>query len=262
MPNEKVEKTWKQIITLQQYVKNRLLIAEELDPKNKTWLQPLLEQRNALDHIVQCQAAVFGMKVFDMKVVAESPLKEAVAEASSPADAGEAAAVFQRAAKADYCSKNLNKALAHLYRSYFDVADWISIIIREQISETLNPYSNESIKAALPKYYSSFRPRIEEIRLDIAEIRGKKDIGGPNLISEVDEYEKQLDELTDIDRAVICAVPALQDHRKRERRNIILTAVVLPIALLFIGYLLGHLNLGKNQERPALGTTQSSPSSK
>ena len=76
----------------------------------------------------------------------------------------------------DYQCRSLSKALGHEYRGFSDWADWLAIILREAISDTLKPYSTACIQASLPDYYSRDQLRVVEISEAIAQIRGDKDI--------------------------------------------------------------------------------------
>src|ERR1017187_8808878 len=153
---------WEKVVKLHAYVKGRMIQAEELDPKLNTFSPAVNEQRSALDHILRAKAAEVGIKPgVDLK----------------------------------YQQIQLDKALGHLYRAYFDVADWLAICIRDRVVKVLKRYSAECIKAAIPEYYRTFRTSLEEIPLAIAELRNRKDIGGSDLLAEVDHYEEQLDKL-------------------------------------------------------------------
>ncbi|MEA1950851.1 MAG: hypothetical protein U9N87_05670, partial [Planctomycetota bacterium] len=70
-----------------------------------------------------------------------------------------------------------HKAVGHAYRAFFDAADWLGMVLREAITATLYQYAPECISAAIPDYYATMKPRIEDICGEIAQIRDDKDIG-------------------------------------------------------------------------------------
>lgn len=98
---------WTKIVAVHLSLKQLIIKGEEFDKELETYVQPTLEQRSALDHICRAQAASLGLKDVDDPDT--------------------------------YASQQLDKALGHLYRGYFDAADWFSISIRDRISETLPP---------------------------------------------------------------------------------------------------------------------------
>jgi hypothetical protein len=150
------EGTWDRITELHQQTKALLLLLEELGLEHRSFLQPVFEQRDALDHIIRAKAVLRGLK--------QVPDSE------------------------EYVRTNLDKAVGHLYRAFFDVADWIGLTLRERLQTELEPYSTEAIHALLPEYYAEIRPVLTQFVSDIANIRGSKDIGKNELIMDVKRY--------------------------------------------------------------------------
>ncbi len=87
----------------------------------------------------------------------------------------------------------LEKALAHEIRAFFDVADYICIGIREYISKRLNRLRKNYIKKIWTEYLSQ-KERIYNSSLEIAEIRNNRN---GNLDS-IEKYKYQLDEMLEI----------------------------------------------------------------
>ncbi len=175
---------WRRFLEVHQYVKDLTLAGEESGYELETFLQPLQEQRHALEHIVRARAAEFGIK--------ESPAP-------------------------DYIDNNLDKALGHIYRCFFDTADWLSINIRGKIIDTFEPYSRQSLVDLVPEYYQKIRPQLERINHEIAKIRGKKDIpSGPNTIPEIEKYGTILKELIDFQEKIESYIPQLQECKNEE----------------------------------------------
>jgi len=203
---------WAQIVHLQQCAKSLILLAEEHDEIDdwKTLPQPLLEQRNALDHVCRVMAVEVGVKT-DV----------------AP----------------DYIDKNLDKTVGHMYRAFFDIADWSSIVIRRHLLRAVRPYNPECIKENIPEFYPEIRPRIERISTIIAGIRRDKDIGGEHcsIIELVVSYEAIVRELWQYYELICSRIPGLNEYKTKQRLDFfkkwgwaIVAAVVGGIFLFWI----------------------------
>lgn len=147
---------WKAIIHIHNESKALFILCEEIEPHEfRSFLQPFNELRHAYEHVVRSKANEFGMG--------------------------------KKLSGSEYQYNSLNKALGHEYRGFFDCADWLAVILREAIIETLKPFPLSCIQAALPEYYSNYRIRIDKISKEIATIRGDKDIEGTNKTADGDE---------------------------------------------------------------------------
>jgi hypothetical protein len=199
-PRPNAEELWRAIVEVHNESKALFLFCEELEPRQfKTFLQPYNELRHAYEHAVRSKA------------------NELQLGKGSPSDI--------------YQSESLGKCLAHEYRGFFDCADWLTVILRESVQETLQPYSNACIKSALPDYYSRDRIRVTELSESIAKIRGDKDIArkqesedevtpmAPAVLDEVRKYKEILSELRHIREKVWKALPALIDYQRKEKRE-------------------------------------------
>jgi chromosome segregation ATPase len=181
---------WTNIVRLQQEIKRLSVLAAENQIDSQEFLQPILEQRSALDHICRAKAAETGL--------------------------------FSKAPGSDYVEKQYDKAIGHLYRAFFDVADWLGLTIKEKILELATPYDADVIQDVMPEYYRDVRPRIEGLIQEVADIRSDKDIGQTNtsLIKQVDEYAKKVRELLDMYAKLLPKVPALREcQRKRNKEK-------------------------------------------
>lgn len=174
-----------ELVKLYDAVKAVILFGEEISPHNVTFPQILKELRDAFDHLMRVFAAKIGAK-------------------AAPTE--------------DYVEINLDKAFSHVYRSAYDALDWISIIIRAEISIELDGYSTSAIEASLPAYYTTIKPRLESaIPQGIARIRGMKDIGAPEPKS-ISEYANLVEELKGYRETIINAKLSLIDYSKREKK--------------------------------------------
>ena len=161
------------------------MLAEELEPeKHKIFVQPLLEGRSALEHICRAMSVENGL-IEDTD--------------------------------ADYAKKNFDKAIGHLYRAFFDIADWLGVTIREKLIDLVEPYDNECIVAVAPEYYPEIKSKIELMAKNIAGIREKKDIGNShNLISQVEEYVWEIDSILELHNSLVAKIPAMEEYKSKQ----------------------------------------------
>ena len=115
--------------------KDLFIRCEELLPDMKIFVAPLLEHRDAFDHI---------MTAFSYK-------KE-----RKEVDIG-----------------NLKSAFGHETRAYFDTADYACIKVREYISLSLKKFSNRKINKVWPEY-KAIRKKIIDWSEDIYTVRNSR----------------------------------------------------------------------------------------
>lgn len=158
---------WDNICKIYFLTKHYLLLSEELSEEFDTFLQPLKEHRDAFDHI----ARVYGSHMLKRKIDDVEKYKE----------------------------DNMNKAVGHTYRAFFDTADWLSYICRNKIRMLLSGYNKEQISERYDKYDET-KKILESIPKEIARIRENKDLSDDEsiLIKEVEQYSHILDQLLDI----------------------------------------------------------------
>ena len=167
------EDTWRLLVKIHNYTKLLLLKAEEVDDKFTFFFPPLVQHRDALDHIMRAAYS----KVFPAEYAANQ-------EEAEKLDGK------------DYADRQLDKALGHAYRAFFDAADWLGMVYRERMRIILSGYSAETINDVLNDFAATVQPRIERISLEIAALRGEKDIGNKKkLIGGADKYFDLTEEL-------------------------------------------------------------------
>lgn len=189
-----------QIVELYLNLKKLIIVSEELlrgyktsgeprEERRHTFLQPILEQRNTLDHLMRAEAVVLGK--------------------SSRSNADE------------YVRKQLIKALHHLYRGYFDAADWLSIRTREEVLHLLGGHSHQAINAAIPNYYSELRPQLEQYSGKIAALRSDKDAEKEpdEMFADVEHYAQVLERIKEIYETIALRMPSLLEHSASEERR-------------------------------------------
>ncbi|MCK5804014.1 MAG: hypothetical protein KAI66_14350 [Lentisphaeria bacterium] len=175
---------WRDFVNLYFRTKSLFIQAEELSFEKDTVLQPIMEWRHALDHLMRAKTAELGN------------------------DSSQYAP--------DYTDKQFSKALGHCYRAYFDTADWFSMVMRDRILHALQDYSPTAITAALPTYYSEMRLRINTINDEISGLREGKDIQDEGLIDGIDHYDKLLQELKEMCIQIESGERAILAYRHNE----------------------------------------------
>lgn len=199
---------WDGIISLYNTIKSLYALCEETDPELKTNLQPFNEFRAALDHM---------MRIAGIEKTDEYQNKSAVEEAT--------------------------KLRSHLRRALFDICDMLAINYRTKIIDSLQAFSVDEIKSAIPTYYSEIRPRIEEISESIPELRTEKRY---NSVEEeetaVNDYPMVIKELQGFNKTIVNSMPSLIEiHEKNaltlkeaDRKGLVWLKIV-PVAGIVIG---------------------------
>ena len=212
MENDK----WSEIVEIHNQTKSWFLWVEEKEKGFKTYLQPIKELRDALEHIIRARANALGLD--------------------------------GKAQDQTYQEKNLDKALGHEYRAFFDTADWLATCFREKIAETLTPYESNIIVKVAPEYYQETLPRFEEIAEVIAELRSKKDIATKFMPETAREYQSILDELKETYQMIASKIPSLErlrsekqeeeeKARREKRHDIFITVIVAVVCAILSGLL-------------------------
>lgn len=151
---------WMEAIQLYNDFKELYITCEQVDPKQQAVWQSLNELRNALDHL---------MRVMDIQF-----------NGSSSHDA----------------QHEFVRMRGHLRRAFFDICDLLSIHLYNKIINTLEPFAPETIKEAIPNYYTELRPEIEKIQMQISEYRRTKGSSGEP--EAVQSYKADVKKLRDI----------------------------------------------------------------
>lgn len=195
---------WEKVISLYNSVKAMYALCEETDPDLCTNLQPLNEFRAALDHL---------MRIVAIQNVDEYKNKDATDEA--------------------------RKLQSHLRRAFFDICDMLSINYRGKIVSALKKYDVECIQGALPDYYPTVKPRLQEISEIIATLRTGKRFNGSGEETAVDEYLEIVTELKQYYRTVLSATASLNELRTKTRVKKAFVYWIIPIGGVIVGAVIG-----------------------
>lgn len=186
---------WKLIVKIHNLTKTLVILSEELDPNHQFYFPIIIQQRDCLEHIVRAYYAWLN--------------PESLKESKN--------GIFD---SKEYIERQLEKALGHIYRAFFDAADWISILYREQISEIMSIYSLKTINTVFPNYCKKITPKIDKISMEIANIRNSKDIAHTNeVFGGVDHYMDLIHELAICMDEVRGAQPELNKFELDETMN-------------------------------------------
>ncbi len=193
---------WKELIELFNTTKWLYALCEEIDPDFCTNLQPLNEFRAALDHL---------MRIMAIQNLTEYADKSAVDE-----------------------SKKLR---SHLRRALFDISDMLSMHYRNKIVDMLKKYSVDEIQQVMPTYYSTIKPRFEQIYVEIAALRTERRFNTFKSEDAIDEYPKVIEELMGYHDAIVVALPSLNEIKRKNRLKNLLLTWIIPISGVAIGIL-------------------------
>lgn len=161
---------WNEYSYIHNSTKELYILTEEYDEELSSFIQPIKEQRDSLEHIVRAYNKYYYKN--DLRI-----------------------------SKSDeqYIKGNLSKALGHNFRAFFDCADILSIIIREKLSRSLNDFSYSEILNAWPNYEEK-RLFLIDIPDKFAKLRTSKDVvkKSEDKVKMVDEYMELIHELMSI----------------------------------------------------------------
>lgn len=136
--------------------KKLFIRAEEILVEMKFFVAPMIEHRDALEHIMRYMT-------LKQPVLTQDALDE------------------------------LERALGHEIRAYFDIADFVCVTVREYIAMSLKRVSRKKIEKIWSDY-SAIREEVVKVSEDIAEIR----INRQGTMEYIDKYKPVLDKLFDI----------------------------------------------------------------
>lgn len=167
--NEFLKEFWNKYSFIHNSTKELYILSEEYEDEMSSFIQPIKEQKDSLEHIVRAYTR-YSEKVTNLSDDDEK-----------------------------YIRKNLDKAIGHTFRSFFDCADIFSIIIRENLSKELKRFSYSQIIRVWPEY-EGFRKKLVDTPKQIADLRTNKDIAKDNvdIIAMVDEYKKTIYQIWEI----------------------------------------------------------------
>lgn len=161
---------WKRISEIHDITKELYIRSEEYSDELKAFIQPIKELKDAYEHIVRANSKAFCNDFKNEDI--------------------------------NYIKSNMEKAIGHEYRAFFDTADFLCITLRSRIINRLEKFQyNQIIKEWSD--YEIARKRIINITEDIATIRIKKDVGSSEQMYElIIRYKGIVEELIEFYRKI------------------------------------------------------------
>lgn len=174
MKQNLIDSKWETLCKIHVLTKHYTLLAEEYNISTRAFLQPMKEQKDAYEHIIRAYT-----KRCEMGTLSADDEK--------------------------YVLKNLEKAIGHEYRAYFDTIDYLTICIRELISKELEGISYNELIEVYPEY-DKYKKLLINIPQKIAGYREKKDIGSNEMLKFASEYGTIINELIECYKYLCCDV--------------------------------------------------------
>jgi len=198
------------IAKLYDYEKGLMIYAEEL--ADESFIPAINEIKDAFDHLMRVFSVKFGLRERD----------------------------------SEYVNDNLDATFRHLYRATFDLLDFIRLLQKERIYETVKDFSRETLVEVFPEYYNKIVPEIENAMQKIPRYKSEKDIGNPNLES-VKSYVEIIEGTKQHFTKISEMMPLLVDYenrKKNEERNRNIKQYAIKLVLVIVSALLGYLLAG------------------
>ena len=139
-----LEDFWRNYSYIHNSTKELFILSEEYDTEMSSFIQPIKEQKDSLEHIVRAYSRYSQNECI-------------------------------KSEDEKYIKSNLTKAMGHIFRAFFDCADVFSIIFWEKISNEIRKFSYNEILRVW-KDYEKYRIVLVDMPKKIAEFRTNKDI--------------------------------------------------------------------------------------
>jgi len=210
-----LDELWQTLVKLHIHTKSLVLLAEEIGEDLQTNLHIIQQWGYAHEHSMRATGIQKGLKVG----VDESEKESAIRD-------------------------NLESAIKHEYRAFWDAADWVSILYRDKIYKLLVPYSTQCIKDIIPEWYSEMQPNIQEINEKIAGFREQKD-GAKSINAKLDEakeYRNKIDYLKECYKKVLKASSTMCGYKYKEWKKLLLMLGLGIIGTLMAVFLYDFFN--------------------
>lgn len=184
---EKLVKFWERFNAIHSKAKEYFIWAEEYDEDLNTYIQPIKEHKDALDHIVRAYSKIVSGNEI-------SSLDE------------------------KYVVDNLDKALGHIYRAFYDCSDILSIVLRKKISDELNKFDYNELISVWNKY-PEVRQKLIELPNIFKDLRVSKDVAKikDNIL---DEYQSHIKWLFEIyGELYVSVLPKAYANKKKKSKS-------------------------------------------
>jgi hypothetical protein len=203
---------FKKLLAVYPEAKLLIIYSEEIDPESRSNIQVIKEFRDAFDHLMRANIRVFS---------------------------GESSQIAQ-AEFTEYCGKNIDKALSHIFRASCDALDGSVLSLKTIINNLLKPYPHAVIKEVIPDYWRH-KIFLNTLVNNIAKHRSEKDIGNDRLSAIYANYIKDVEKLKEFHKLILNAGDSLDAAYREHKRLETIKTIVLVVALL--GGIAGILKL-------------------
>lgn len=174
MKRSEIDINWEILCKIHVLTKHYTLLAEEYNISTRAFLQPMKEQKDAYEHII---------RAYTRKCEKQSLSKD----------------------DKNYMAKNIEKAIGHEYRAFFDTIDYLTICLRELIAEELKGVSYQELIKIYPEY-DEYKKKLVDMPEHIAKCRELKDIGSNEMLQFASSYGNTVDELIKCYKYLCCDV--------------------------------------------------------
>lgn len=167
----KLKTFWNDFCYIYNQSKELYILAEEYDDELSSFIQPIKEHKDALEHIVRAYSKYYSLNPNTSNLSKNT----------------------------EYIEQNLSKAIGHAFRAFYDAADILSIILREKLSVNLANHKYEEIINVWPDYEEK-RIILIDMPKRFAKLRTEKDIAKESYdkTAMVKEYRECIDTLFEI----------------------------------------------------------------
>lgn len=208
---ERYEKEIENLLDWYDRAKRAAIDAESIDTKNRTYIQPLHEQRYCLDHFMRAIA-------YEINGDSEEKVKKAI-----------------------------SSAIGHLQRGYSDSVEWMLVSVREEFYTILDPYTSEQIKVGFPEYYETIRLGLDDITAQVNKWKISKSVENAEenepivRFIDADVLFKLNEYLTLLHKRESTLIEIRERDCKTERKATIKDKIVLPIITGIVGAVIASL---------------------
>ncbi len=208
-------------------VKGPIIASEREDKEGRFSIVAVIELRSAFDHVARAQTIMYDIQTEEN-------------------NAPEGIDAFT------YCTKNLDKAHAHLYRAAYDAYDIIADRIIHDIDTRLSGISQDALYTVIPDASAKIFVPYDEGKKLVSRAKFKKDVGTKSdekkefgLYQDAANKLQDARELLEAHMASILRVDAerkkKEDEQSRRDRAAKIRSILVPIGTMLLGVLLSYV---------------------
>ncbi|MFA6148650.1 MAG: hypothetical protein WC899_10630 [bacterium] len=208
-------------------VKGPIIASEREDKEGRFSIVAVIELRSAFDHMARAQTVMYDI------ATEENNVPEGI-EAFT------------------YCTKNLDKAHAHLYRAAYDAYDIIADRIIHDVDTRLSDISQGALYTVIPDASAKIYAPYDEGKKLVSRAKFKKDVGSKS--EEETEFvlyqgaTNKLQDARELLEANMLSILRVDEERKKEAderskkdRSAKIRSVLVPLGTMLLGLLLSYI---------------------